>query len=75
MATHASILAWRVPQTIWSTGLQRLEHDRATYTSLSQVFQVEWLSSLRGARTVSGLDMKAEIWVRKVNDHRIQSML
>ena len=28
-ATHSSILAWRIPWTIWS---QRVEHDWATYT-------------------------------------------
>ena len=32
MATHFSILAWRIPWTeeiggIWSTGLQRVGHD------------------------------------------------
>ena len=32
MATHSSILAWRIPQTeepggLWSMGLQRVEHD------------------------------------------------
>ena len=32
MATHSSILAWRIPRTdesggLWSIGLQRAEHD------------------------------------------------
>ena len=32
MATHSSILVWRIPWTedpggLWSTGLQRIEHD------------------------------------------------
>ena len=32
MATHSSILAWRIPWTeepggLWSMGLQRVEHD------------------------------------------------
>ena len=26
-ATHSSILAWRIPWTVWSTGLQRVGHD------------------------------------------------
>ena len=26
-ATHSSILAWRIPWTVWSMGLQRVEHD------------------------------------------------
>ena len=37
MATHSSILAWRIPQTEepggpQSMGLQRVRHDRATNT-------------------------------------------
>ena len=37
MATHSSIFAWRIPWTeepggLWSTGLQRVGHDRATST-------------------------------------------
>ena len=41
MATHASILAWRIPRTeepggLLSMGLRRVRHDRATnaFTSL-----------------------------------------
>ena len=26
-ATHSSILAWRIPWTVWSMGLQRVRHD------------------------------------------------
>ena len=26
-ATYSSILAWRIPQTVESVGLQRIEHD------------------------------------------------
>ena len=29
-ATHSSILAWRIPWTVWSMGLQRVRQDRAT---------------------------------------------
>ena len=40
MATHSSILAWRVPWTeepggLQSVGLQRVEHDGATNTFTS----------------------------------------
>ena len=40
MATHSSILAWRIPWTeepggLQSTGSQRVGHDRATSLSLS----------------------------------------
>ena len=38
MATHSSILAWRIPWTVWSIGSQRIGHDRATFTSLSSHF-------------------------------------
>ena len=27
MATHSSILAWRIPWTVWSMGSQRVRHD------------------------------------------------
>ena len=26
-ATHSNILAWRIPWTVWSMGLQRVGHD------------------------------------------------
>ena len=26
-ATHSSILAWRIPWTVWSMGWQRVGHD------------------------------------------------
>ena len=31
-ATHSSILAWRIPWTVQSMGLQRVRHDWATFT-------------------------------------------
>ena len=31
-ATHSSILAWRIPWTVQSTGSQRVRHDWATFT-------------------------------------------
>ena len=31
-ATHSSILAWRIPWTVQSMGLQRVGHDWATFT-------------------------------------------
>ena len=27
IATHSSVLAWRIPCTVWSTGLQRVGHN------------------------------------------------
>ena len=32
-ATRSSILAWRIPWTVWSMGLQRVKHNWATFTS------------------------------------------
>ena len=37
-AIYPSILAWRIPWTLLSMGLQRVRHDRATSISL-QVFK------------------------------------
>ena len=31
MATHSSILAWKIPWTVWLMGLQRVKHDWATF--------------------------------------------
>ena len=33
-ATHSSILAWRIPQTVKSMGSQRVRHDWVPFTSL-----------------------------------------
>ena len=33
-ATHSSILAWRIPWTVYSMGSQRVRHDWVTFTSL-----------------------------------------
>ena len=35
-STHSSILAWRIPWTVQSMGLQRVGHDSATFTFISQ---------------------------------------
>ena len=32
MATHSSILVWRIPWTVWSLGSQRVGHDWVTFT-------------------------------------------
>ena len=32
-ATHSSILAWKIPWTVQSTGFQRAGHDLTTFTS------------------------------------------
>ena len=37
-ATHASILAWRIPWTVWSMGLQRVGHDWATCTFRKHIY-------------------------------------
>ena len=35
MATHSSILAWRIPRTVYSLGSQRVGHNWATFTFTS----------------------------------------
>ena len=34
-ATHSSIVAWRIPRTVWSMGSHRVRHNRETFTSLT----------------------------------------
>ena len=46
MATHSSILAWRIPWTeepggLQSTGSQRVGHDWATSLSLSFMYKID----------------------------------
>ena len=40
-ATHSSILAWRIPWTVQSVGLQRVGHDWATFNFTFKAF---WLN-------------------------------
>ena len=40
MATHSSILTWRIPWTIQSRGLQRVGHDWVTFTFTFHVFSI-----------------------------------
>ena len=40
-AAHSSILAWRIPWTIWSMASQRVGHDWATFTFY---IAIEWVS-------------------------------
>ena len=36
--THSSVLAWRIPWTIQSMGSQRVEHNRATFTTTTTIW-------------------------------------
>ena len=38
-ATHSSILAWRIPWTVLSMGLQRVEHDLVTFHFISWIWR------------------------------------
>ena len=38
MATHSSILAWRIPWTVYSMGSQRVGHDWATLTFHAYIY-------------------------------------
>ena len=44
-ATHSSILAWRIPWTVWSTGLQRVRHTEQL--SLLEDYLVEYIGAFR----------------------------
>ena len=46
-ATHSSILAWRIPWTIQSMGLQRVGHDWVTFTFTLSLRSVQSLSHVR----------------------------
>ena len=57
-ATHSSILAWRIPWTVYSTGSQRVRHDWMTLTlhsslrhqgSPGKIF-LKWSSSMQTMR-------------------------
>ena len=46
-ATHASILAWRIPWTVKSMGSQRVAHDRETFTAMKKQEQSMLLPKLK----------------------------
>ena len=37
-ATLSNILAWRIPWTVWSMGLQRIRHDWANFTFQKNIY-------------------------------------
>ena len=37
-ATHSTILAWKIPWTVWSMGTQRVGHNRVTFTHTHILF-------------------------------------
>ena len=58
-ATHSSILAWRIPWTVYSMGLQRIRYDWVTFTfhfdpgRMGKVLEglrilVDWIKSYSG---------------------------
>ena len=55
MATHSSILAWKIPRTeesggLQSTGWQRVGHDWATSLSFIQIHWTELFKSVKAVR-------------------------
>ena len=40
LATHSSILSWRIPWTVWSKGSQGVGHDWVTFTFTGQDMQL-----------------------------------
>ena len=59
-ATHSSILAWRIPWTIQSMGLQRFGHDWVTFT-----FTFPWWLSGKES-TCQYRKCRFEPWVRMI---------
>ena len=49
-ATHSSILAWRTPWTIQSMGLQRVGHDRATFSFTGECLLLAIIPGSLGVR-------------------------
>ena len=45
-ATHCSILAWRIPWTVWSMGSQRVGHDWSVFSSFCLHFLLAFLTLL-----------------------------
>ena len=45
--THSSILAWRIPWTVWSMRSKRVGHDWAAFTNFQH-----WLMSLRDSHNI-----------------------
>ena len=71
VATHSSILAWRIPQTekhgkLQSRGLQRVGHDRAANTSMPTGANILWLV-LRIHRGPT--DCIMPFYIRNLNTH------
>ena len=59
MATHSSILAWKIPRTeepggLQSVGSQRVEHDRATLLSFTLGW-AQWIWACQGEALSGGL--------------------
>ena len=72
MATHSSILAWRIPWTeesgaLQSMGSQRVRHDHATNitTTTASITMIIWASLV--AQLVRNPLAMWEIWVRLVD--------
>ena len=57
-ATHSRILAWRIPWTVWSMGLQRVEHEWATFTHF--LFQNGKMNTFRCFFSLRHLNHKKE---------------
>ena len=51
--THFSILAWRIPWTVWSMGSRRVRHDWATFTFT--LHSIMWLCDLGQTVDLFGL--------------------
>ena len=51
-ATHSNILAWRIPWTMQSMGLQRVRHDWVTFTSLHFILSLGFPGGASGKEPI-----------------------
>ena len=63
MATHSSILAWRIPWIEESMGWQRVGHDLATNTSLHFLYTYSWCTLLC---TETNTQCKATVFLQNI---------
>ena len=62
-APHSSILAWRIPRTVETMGLQRVKHDRATFTLTSdENVQTTVAEQAAAAQVLSRMRFSANPW-------------
>ena len=65
MTTHSSILAWRIPLTIQSMGLQRVRHD--SFHHFRTIYR-NYFQNLALTKSVTGSLVGCRLWGRTESD-------